>query len=79
VTSVRPVLTAGHGPPTVPGCPSCWWRVEAFRAYASYMRTLEFRHGLDDLLEATADTATLIMCSESSVVALPPHASSRTR
>jgi uncharacterized protein (DUF488 family) len=42
-----------------------WWRVEAFRAYASYMRTEEFRHGLDDLLEATADTATLIMCSES--------------
>jgi len=41
-----------------------WWRVDAFRAYATYMRTDEFRHGLDDLVSTAAEAPTLIMCSE---------------
>ncbi|NYG54982.1 DUF488 family protein [Nocardioides perillae] len=47
-----------------------WWRVEAFRAYAAYTRTDEFRAGLDELLvdlAARADVgqAVAFMCSES--------------
>ena len=43
-----------------------WWRVEAFRAYAAFMRTEEFRDGLRHLAAvAAADPPTLIMCSES--------------
>jgi uncharacterized protein (DUF488 family) len=44
-----------------------WWRVEAFRAYAAYTRTDEFRAGMAELLaELTADGAGVaVMCSES--------------
>jgi uncharacterized protein (DUF488 family) len=42
-----------------------WWRVEAFRAYATYMRTEEFRAGLDDLVRDDDEVTTLVMCSES--------------
>lgn len=45
-----------------------WWRVEAFRAYAAYARTEEFRAALSDLLAEVAarpDASTAIMCSES--------------
>lgn len=45
-----------------------WWRVKAFRSYAAYTRTDEFRAALDDLLEAlraTAPRRTAVMCSES--------------
>lgn len=41
-----------------------WWRVEAFRAYAAYMRTETFRAGLDDLLALTGEQRVAIMCSE---------------
>ena len=45
-----------------------WWRVEAFRAYAAYTRTAEFRSGIEQLLTdvgATAPARTVVMCSES--------------
>nr|WP_274378284.1 MULTISPECIES: DUF488 domain-containing protein [unclassified Nocardioides] len=45
-----------------------WWRVEAFRAYAAYTRTEEFREAMDGLLtevSARADASTAVMCSES--------------
>jgi len=42
-----------------------WWRVEAFRAYAAFMRTDEFTGGLRDLLSTATDARTLVMCSES--------------
>lgn len=40
-----------------------WWRVEAFRAYAAYMRTEAFGAGLSDLL-AHDGLRVAIMCSE---------------
>lgn len=45
--------------------PDQWWRVAAFRAYAGYTRTEEFRAGLGDLVEASGDTTVAVMCSES--------------
>lgn len=42
-----------------------WWRVPAFRAYAAYMRTEEFRAGLAGVLGRVEDAVTAIMCSES--------------
>lgn len=45
-----------------------WWRVAAFRGYAAYMRTDEFRAGMDDLLadlDRVASRRTVVMCSES--------------
>ncbi|MGZ4453715.1 MAG: DUF488 domain-containing protein [Nocardioides sp.] len=41
-----------------------WWRVEAFRAYAAYMRTEPFRAGLDELVAHPGDSRVAIMCSE---------------
>ncbi len=40
------------------------WRVKAFRDYADYMQTAEFREGLDELLELAAYERPAIMCSE---------------
>ncbi len=42
-----------------------WWTVAAFRAYAAYTRTAEFRAALDAVLADTADRSTAVMCSES--------------
>jgi uncharacterized protein (DUF488 family) len=42
-----------------------WWRVEAFRAYASHMRSEEFAAGFDRLARDAAEVPTAIMCSES--------------
>ena len=42
-----------------------WWQVDAFRAYAAHTRTAEFGEALDELLAASADTRTAVMCSES--------------
>lgn len=44
--------------------PDTWWRVEAFRAYAAYMRTEDFSQALDDLLRELDDARTVVMCSE---------------
>jgi uncharacterized protein (DUF488 family) len=40
------------------------WRNPAFRAYADYMETPEFRSALDRLLELSAGVRTAILCSE---------------
>ena len=44
--------------------PDIWWRVEAFRAYAAYMRTEEFTVALAELLAGLETARTLVMCSE---------------
>ena len=48
------------GTPTENGA----WRVKAFRDYADYMATEEFREGLDELLTVAARKPPAIMCSE---------------
>lgn len=45
--------------------PDTWWRVEAFRAYASYMRTEEFREAMAELVAGLDAARTVVMCSES--------------
>jgi uncharacterized protein (DUF488 family) len=42
-----------------------WWRVPAFRGYASHMRTPEFADGMTELLDQLTLGATTVMCSES--------------
>jgi uncharacterized protein (DUF488 family) len=44
--------------------PNTAWRSDAFRGYADYMATDEFRAGLSELLELTAAQPTAIMCAE---------------
>jgi uncharacterized protein (DUF488 family) len=41
-----------------------WWQVEAFRAYAAYTRTDDFRTALTELLTGTGQSRTAVMCSE---------------
>jgi len=48
------------GVPTVNG----GWRVKAFRDYADYMATEQFRRGLEDLLAIARRRVPTIMCSE---------------
>ena len=50
-------------PPRAPSADT-WWRVEAFRAYAAYMRTEDFVRALDDLLLGLDEARTVVMCSE---------------
>lgn len=47
--------------------PDSWWQVDAFRAYAAYARTDEFRDAVDDLVAGLTTTTgeTAVMCSES--------------
>ena len=42
-----------------------WWQVEAFRAYAAYTRTGEFRDAMARLLSEAASRRVAVMCSES--------------
>lgn len=44
--------------------PNGAWRVKAFRDYADYMATDEFREGLDELLRLAEQETPAIMCSE---------------
>jgi uncharacterized protein (DUF488 family) len=44
--------------------PHTVWRHEAFRGYADYMDTDDFKKGIDDLLTLAARKSTAIMCSE---------------
>jgi uncharacterized protein (DUF488 family) len=48
------------GTPSVNGA----WRVKAFRDYADYMATDDFRAGLDELLHLAGHETPAIMCSE---------------
>lgn len=45
--------------------PDSWWRVDAFRAYAAWTRSAEFRDGFAELLTDIARQPSAIMCSES--------------
>jgi len=40
------------------------WRHPAFRVYADYMETQEFRDGINELVEIAEEKRTAIMCSE---------------
>lgn len=44
--------------------PDHWWQVAAFRAYAGYTRTPEFRTALGELVAQGAEARVAIMCSE---------------
>ena len=46
------------------GSPDVWWQVEAFRAYAAHMRTVEFVAAMD-LLLSESGSRVAVMCSES--------------
>ena len=52
-----------HTPKGVPS-PNGAWQVKAFRDYADYMESDEFREGLNELLELAAHERPAIMCSE---------------
>jgi uncharacterized protein (DUF488 family) len=47
-----------------PGSPNTAWRVDAFNAYADYMRTSEFREEFNNLEAIAAQRRTAIMCAE---------------
>ncbi|WP_026820810.1 DUF488 family protein [Arthrobacter castelli] len=47
-----------------PDSPDVALRNESFKAYAGHMRTEQFLHGLDELLEQAMGAPTGIMCSE---------------
>lgn len=40
------------------------WRNPSFRAYADHMETLEFKQGIENLLELAGNQRTAIMCAE---------------
>jgi uncharacterized protein (DUF488 family) len=48
----------------LPNSPNNAWRNEAFRGYADFMMTAEFRAGIDRLLHLARDKRTAIMCAE---------------
>lgn len=47
-----------------PPSPNTFWQVAAFRNYADYAETAEFRAGLDELLALARDARCAIMCAE---------------
>ena len=47
-----------------PDSPNTAWRNEAFRGYADYMMTDDFRHGVTRLLELAGRKRTAFMCAE---------------
>ncbi|HYJ89673.1 MAG TPA: DUF488 domain-containing protein, partial [Pyrinomonadaceae bacterium] len=47
-----------------PDSPHTVWRNEAFRGYADYMDTDQFKKGIDELTELAQTKRTTIMCSE---------------
>jgi len=48
----------------LPNSPNTAWRNEAFRAYADFMMTEEFRAGIERLLEQAGQKRAAIMCAE---------------
>ncbi len=48
----------------LPNSPNNVWRNEAFRGYADFMMTPEFRAGIDRLLKFAQEKRTAIMCAE---------------
>ncbi|HXO18623.1 MAG TPA: DUF488 domain-containing protein [Thermoanaerobaculia bacterium] len=53
----------GRRPPR-PDSPNTAWRVAAFRGYADYMDTAEFRAALERLIADAARRTTAILCAE---------------
>jgi uncharacterized protein (DUF488 family) len=49
---------------TSPDSPNTVWRNEAFRGYADFMMTPEFRAGIERLLRLAQEKRTAIMCAE---------------
>ena len=47
-----------------PDSPNTAWRNASFRGYADYMSSMEFEHGLIQLLQAASKARTVIMCAE---------------
>lgn len=47
-----------------PDSPNIAWRNEAFRGYADYMMTADFRAGMKRLLEIAGRSRTAILCAE---------------
>jgi uncharacterized protein (DUF488 family) len=47
-----------------PNSPNTVWRNEAFRGYADFMMTPEFRAGIERLLKLAQEKRTAIMCAE---------------
>lgn len=45
--------------------PDSWWRVDAFRAYAAWTRSDDFRAGIAELIPDIDGATTAVMCSES--------------
>ncbi|MER5452950.1 DUF488 domain-containing protein [Streptomyces sp. NPDC002766] len=60
---VRALVGRRHTPKGVESANGAW-RVKAFRDYADYMMTGEFRQGLDELLGLAEHGRPVIMCSE---------------
>jgi len=54
-----------HHPRNAPPSHNSYWRVQAFRNYADYAETDEFRAGLDELRELATRERCAIMCAES--------------
>jgi uncharacterized protein (DUF488 family) len=48
----------------LPDSPNTAWRVEQFNAYADYMQSSEFLAALEELMTASREQPTAIMCSE---------------
>lgn len=44
--------------------PDTWWRVAAFRAYAGWTRSPEFRAAMDELAAEARERTTAVLCSE---------------
>lgn len=44
--------------------PNTIWRSKAFRGYADYMETAEFREGIDELIGIARKRRTAVMCAE---------------
>ena len=44
--------------------PNTGWRNTSFRGYADHMQTLEFAHGLDNLISISRTHRTALMCAE---------------
>jgi uncharacterized protein (DUF488 family) len=47
-----------------PDSPNTVWRNDAFRGYADYMETADFKEGIKELLKLASQKRTAMMCSE---------------
>jgi uncharacterized protein (DUF488 family) len=60
----EPFPELGGRRPARPDSPNGTWRNDAFRGYADYMMTTEFREGIARLLSVAGRRRTTIMCAE---------------